>query len=251
MKAKAEKPIPMMAAHNLSAEYFIRNLDSRTKPRYTLGEAARYLWIPQSTLRSWFFGMSYGKQPNQKWFPPLLTPAASNLLSFYDIASAHVLLAMKRKGVSKDDLRFIVQTLRDDRRVDSRYPLLGSSFFLFGRRIVLKELGRRLTLSKNRMQFAIKPIIDRFLSRLDLDDHRMPTRLSPLRTLKEKGHGYIVIDPNLASGRPVIKGTGIAAEVIFKRKKSGESIAMLATDYRIPRRAVKEAIKYFPQTAAA
>jgi uncharacterized protein (DUF433 family) len=79
----------------------------------------------------------------------------------------------------------------------------------------------------------------------------MPIRLSPLRTLRERGKGYIVIDPHLASGRPVVKGTGIAAEVIFKRKMSGESEARLAKDYRISPRAVKEAIKYFPARKAA
>ena len=63
--------------------------------------------------------------------------------------------------------------------------------------------------------------------------------------------GYIVIDPELAAVRPVVRGTGIPAEIIAKRKKSGESVALLAKDYRITRRSVEEAIKYFPIRKAA
>jgi uncharacterized protein (DUF433 family) len=60
-----------------------------------------------------------------------------------------------------------------------------------------------------------------------------------------------VIDPQLSAGRPVIKGTGIAAEVISKRKKSGESLALLARDYRVSVGAIKEAVKYFETAKAA
>ncbi|MGO4214003.1 DUF433 domain-containing protein [Terriglobus sp. YAF25] len=79
----------------------------------------------------------------------------------------------------------------------------------------------------------------------------MPVRFSPLRTHRERGKSYIVVDPELAYGRPTIKGTGIPAEIIAKRKGSGESEARLAKDYRIPLRAVQEAVKHFPQRKAA
>jgi len=239
------------AQHTSLAESFFRTVDARAMPRYTYGEASRYLGIPESTLRAWFVGMSYGRLPDQKWFTPFLVPASPDLLSFYDISSAHILLAMKKKGVSQEDLRWIVEVLRSDRRLDSRYPLLGRNFWLFGKKIVVKELGKRLTLSRRGVQLGLRQVMDRFLSRLELDQDKMPLRLSPLRTLRERGKGYIVIDPNLAGGRPVVKGTGIAAEVIFKRRKSGESETRLAKDYRISRRAVEEAIKYFPTRKAA
>src|SRR5690348_5649431 len=114
---------------------------------------------------------------------------------------------MKKKGVSQEDLRWIVEVLRNDRRLDSRYPLRGRNFLLFGKRIVVKELGKRLTLSRRGVQLGLRQVMDRFLSRLELDQDKMPLRLSPLHTLRERGKGYIVIDPNLAGGRPVVKGT--------------------------------------------
>lgn len=238
-----------MATHTLSAEHFLRNLDARAMPRYTFGEAGRYLGLPESTVRAWFAGTTYGIQPNTKTFKPILMPSASGLLSFYDIASAHVLLAMKAKGVSQDDLRAIVEGLKRE-YPDSEYPLLGRNFFIFGRDVVVKTLGARLNLSQNR-QLGIKAVMDKFLARVEIDANLMPVRFSPLRSQHDSGNGYIVIDPDLAAGRPVVKGTGIPAEIIAKRKKSGESIALLAKDYRISRRAVEEAIKYFPTRKAA
>jgi uncharacterized protein (DUF433 family) len=233
----------------MSVEHFLKNLDSRAMPRYSYGEAAHYLGVPESTIRAWFSGMVYGTRPNLKRFQPILLPAAPDRLSFYDIASAHVLMAMKKKGVSPDNLRFIIGDLEKE-FPDSRYPLLGRSFFVFGRDVVVKKLGERLNLSRGR-QLGMKAVMDKFLARVELDANLMPTRFSPLRSQRERGNGYIVIDPELAAGRPVVRGTGIAAEVIAKRKMSGESVVRLATDYRISRRAVEEAIKYYPAGKAA
>lgn len=238
-----------MAIHTMSAEHFLRSLDPRSMPRYTFGEAGRYLGLPESTLRAWFVGTTYGSQPNIRTFKRILVPSGPDLLSFYDIASAHVLLAMKAKGVSQDDLRAIVQGLERE-YPESQYPLLGRNFFLFGRDVVVKKLGTRLNLSRNR-QLGIRAVMDKFLSRIELDANLMPVRFSPLRTQRERGKGYIVIDPDLAAGRPVVRGTGIPAEIIARRKKSGESVRLLAQDYRISRRAVEEAIKYFPTRKAA
>lgn len=239
---------PMATAH-ISAEDFVLSLDPRAMPRYTPAEAAVYLGIPETTIRAWFFGMPVTKGGTRRWFAPFLTPASDELLSFYDIASAHVMLAMKKQNVRPEDLRGIVEGLRLDPRFDFRYPLLGRNFWLFGKKIVTKELGKRLVRYRGGVQYGIKEVLDKFLSRLDLDKDKMPLRIRPLRTMKERGRGFIVIDPNIAAGRPVVLGTGIVAEIIAKRKKSGESVTRLAVDYGITRRAVEEAIKYYPKTA--
>jgi uncharacterized protein (DUF433 family) len=232
-----------------SAAAFIRDLDSRAMPRYTLGEAAAYLGLPESTLRAGFVGMPYGKAPNVKLFERILEPASRGRLSFYDIASAHVLMALKAKGVPPSDLREVVGEVAKE-FPGSRYPLLGRDFFIFGRFVIIKHVGKRLNLSRSR-QLGLRAVMDKFMARIELDANLMPVRFSPLHTHRERGRGYIVIDPDFASGRPTIRGTGIAAEIIAKRKGSGESEAQLAKDYRISRRAVKDAVRYFPTQEAA
>ncbi|MGB6159343.1 MAG: DUF433 domain-containing protein [Acidobacteriaceae bacterium] len=233
----------------LTIERYLFTLDARAMPRYTHGEASKYLGLAESTIRAWFTGMPYGTRPHVRRFEPILKPAASDLLSFYDIASAHVLMAFKAQGVPQSDTRAIVGELESEFR-DSPYPLLGRDFFLFGRDVVIKQVGARLNLSRRR-QLGFKKIMDRFLTRIEVDANLMPVRFSPLRTHRERSKGFIVIDLDYAAGRPVIRGTGVPAEIIAKRKGSGESIAYLAKDYRISRLAVAEAVKHFPQRKAA
>ena len=235
--------------NHVSAEEFVRSIDSREMPRYSLGEASIYLGLPESTVRAWFIGTTYGTSPNVRRFHPVLTPASRDLLSFFDIASAHILMAFKRQRVSPNDLRAIVASLRQE-FPDDRYPLLGRNFYMFGKAVILKKLGQRLNLSRGR-QLGMRRIMDKFLSRVEVDAQNMPLRFSPLRYEAARGRGFIVIDPQLSYGRPVVRGTGIAAEIVAKRRKSGESIASLAKDYRMSRRAIEEAVHYFAQKQAA
>lgn len=224
------------------AEIYFRTYDAREMPRYTVGQVANYLNVPESTIRAWFFGMPYGKQPYIRQFAPVLRPAGKDLLSFFDAASAHVLSAFKAKAVPVADIRSIVETLRK-RDPSDRYPLLGKNFYRLGKSVIIKEAGVRLNLSRGG-QLGFRHIIDRFLRRIDLDEDKMPVRFSPIITTKKRARSYIVIDPNLSGGRPVVKGTGIAAEIIAKRRESGESIARLARDYRLSRRAIQAAVEY-------
>jgi uncharacterized protein (DUF433 family) len=133
---------------------------------------------------------------------------------------------------------------------DSPYPLIGREFSMFGPDVILRKAKTLLNLSESR-QLGLKAVITKFLDRIELDANLMAVRFSPLRTQRARGRGFIVIDPQFAYGRPVVKGTGIPAEIIAKRKGSGESEALLARDYRITIRAVKEAVKYFPVQKAA
>jgi uncharacterized protein (DUF433 family) len=230
------------------AETFIKDYDARQMPRYNVTQVARYLHVPESTIRSWFFGMSYGQKPHIRHFLPILSPAGSELLSFYDAASAHVLLALKAESVPTDDIRAIVLELQKH-FPGNRYPLLGQNFYLFGKNVIIKEVGKRINLSRGR-QLGFRHIMDRFLRRVELDENKMPVRFSPIIDSKKGARAFIVIDPNLSGGRPVIKGTGIAAEVIAERKCSGESIASLSKDYRVSRRAIEEAVRYLKKQAA-
>ena len=227
---------------------FLHSLDSRAVPRYSYAQAARYLRLPKSTLRAWFAGMTYGTRPNLKVFKPLLkSSSVKNQLSFYDIASAHILMAFKQKGASAEDIRAVVESLRKE-LPDAAYPLLGREFFMFGKDVVIDRLGQLMNLSKHR-QLGLKKIMEKFLARVENDKDLMPVRFSPVHAPHARGKGIIIIDPDLSYGRPVIRGTGIAAEVIANRRQSGESISGLAKDYGLSRREIQEAISYFKKAA--
>src|SRR5215212_8982236 len=65
--------------------------DPRNVPAYTIPEAAHYLCMPRATLRAWVCG--------QKGFERVidLPLPEEHLLSFYNLAEAHVLRAFRTK----------------------------------------------------------------------------------------------------------------------------------------------------------
>ena len=82
--------------------------DSRDVPAYTLAEAARYLRLPDATLRSWVLGREYPTADGSGQFPPLIKPASRQppLLSFSNLIEAHVLRSLRTDhAVSVKDLR--------------------------------------------------------------------------------------------------------------------------------------------------
>ncbi len=157
-----------------AAETFLRSYDAREMPRYTVGQVATYLHVPETTIRASFHGTSSGRKPNVRRFQPILAPAGKELLSFYDAASAHVLLALKEQRIPTEDIRAIIQELKKH-VPGTKYPLLGRNFYMFGKNVIIKEAGKRLNLSRGR-QLGMRHIMDRFLRRLELDKDKMPSR---------------------------------------------------------------------------
>ena len=52
-----------------------------------------------------------------------------------------------------------------------------------------------------------------------------------------------MMDPSVAYGRPVIKGTRISTVMIFDRYSGGESLADIAADYDLKISLVEEALR--------
>ncbi len=236
-----------MAAEAGIVARFWREFDARKVAQYPFSDAARYLLMPESTLRAWFVGTTYGRAPNTKRFRPFLVPESKDLLSFYDIASVHVLLAFRRNGATSEDIRSIVDSLRKEYPKE-RYPLLGRDFHAFKRHVVLKQPDGLLNLTKSR-QYGLRTVMEAFLSRIDMDASYMPLRFSPMTESVTKRRGAIVLDPHVSSGRPTIRETGIMAETVFKRFKAGESPRSVARDLHLKPSQVAEAIKYCEQTS--
>lgn len=134
----------------LAVEHYIRSLDVREAPRYHFGQAARYLGMNETRLRNWFVGYYFPTGSGERrWAGPILKPAdeENNLLSFYDIASAHVILGFRRKSIPlravRDAITYYVT------QIDSqRYPLLSEDFYTFGKDIIIEQLGQHISLTK-------------------------------------------------------------------------------------------------------
>lgn len=218
--------------------------DARHQPAYTVAEAARYLKLPQATLRTWVLGRDYPVADGRSRFKALIRPARGTppVLSFFNLIEAHVLRALRTEhGVSikalRDSIAYAERTLKVDRL------LLREDLRTHGGRVLLDHYGSLIDLSASG-QIAIRKALEDHLARVEWDAWQFPVRLYPYPTAALDGNRPISIDANIAFGRPVLQGRGISTHTIAERLDAGESVADLAADYDLLPGDIEQAALY-------
>jgi len=222
----------------------IPKFDPRDQPAYSLAEAARYLRLPGATLRSWVLGRPYPSGQTVATFQPLIKPARRKplLFSFYNLVEAHVLRALRAEhGVAiravRNALRYAERTEKIDRLL-LRRDLLTEAGKLF-----LAKYGELIELSASG-QLAMRKVFEEHLKRVEWDEWQFPVRLYPYTPIASTSVRPIVIDPNIAFGRPIVLKAGISTHAIAERIDAGESVADLAEDYDLKPDEIEEAVLY-------
>jgi len=216
------------------------NGDMREYPRYSIEEAARYLRIPRTTLQAWTRGQHYRTRRGiERVYQPIIELADKHhkLLSFYNLAEAHILRSTRERNIPLRNVRWAIDYVRGT-MAPSLHPLLSSDFRTFGKGMFVEHLGRIINATKQG-QIAMKEILEKYLERIDWDNLGMPIQVYPIYSKR------LVINIRLSSGKPVVRGTGIMAEMLLDRRQSGESIPELASDYGLEPIEIEEAIQEF------
>lgn len=216
--------------------------DPRDIPAYSVGEAAHYLGVPKSTLRSWFAGQA---QADGRRFQAVIRPADPRTLglSFSNLVEAYVLSAIRRKHkiglpTIRKGLTFLTKQFGSDR------PLLQEQFATHGAQLFVERLGQVINLSKNG-QVEMHDLILAYLERVERDTKGLPIKLYPFmrdQPPREQPRS-VVIDPRVSFGRPVLAGTGIPTAVLAEQFKAGDDPADLAKEYGANDQAVWDAIR--------
>jgi len=221
--------------------------DIRDLPSYAIPEAAHYLGVSESTLRSWLYGRPYPTRSGLvKRTTRIILPAdaRNGILSFYNLVEAHVLLFQRQVyGIQLPAVRSAVEHVRA--RLGLERPLIHQEFYTDGRDLFINDLQKKVIINASkRGQLGIWQILNLYVQRIDWDEEGLAAKLFPVRASQKNGP-RIVIDPKIAFGRPVLKGTGITASVLWHRKRLGEEIDDISKDYGLDRSAVEEAISYY------
>lgn len=214
-------------------------------PAYTLAEAARYLRLSSATVRSWFVGRSYPTTSGVSQFAPPLKPARKKppTLSFSNLIEAHVLRALRTEhGIP---LHAVRQALAfAERRLGIDQLLLREELRAAGGQLFLDRYGELVNLSASG-QLAMRRVFEAHLRRVEWGPLQFPVRLYPFLLSEEPSDARpIVIDPQIAFGRPVISDGFVSTASIVERLDAGESIDELAADYRISTEAIEHAVLY-------
>ena len=219
--------------------------DVRFAPAYGVSEAARYLNIPPSTLRSWISGVRYHSD-RRNFEPVIIVPPAEIVqLSFVNLVEAHVLVALRRvHKVRLQDIRVALDTL-EKQFPEQPHPLAFETFATDGKDLFLKHIGQLINLSR-RGQLEMEEVIDMYLHRIEYDTGG-PVILYPFTRSSFQEYDQpraVLMNPYISFGRPVLAGRGVPTELVFERFNAGELIDALAKDYGRKRWEIEEAIRY-------
>lgn len=225
--------------------------DPRSLPAYTLGESARYLRLPEQTLRSWVLGRTYPTESGKRRSLPALSAAATRplMLSFVNLVEAFVLASITRQhDVPLQRVRRALGFLQ--REFGTKHPLIVRALETDRHDLFIREAGRLINVTQDGQQ-AMSEIVAMYLSRVDRDPEGIAARLYPFTGLAERtASRAVVIDPAIAFGKPVLAGTNIPTVIVAERFKAGESFAALAEDYGRQPAEIQEAIRCELELAA-
>jgi len=219
--------------------------DPRELPAYTVAEAARFVDVPAATLRSWFAGRTYPRTDGVGSFEPVLAPADTRTvrLSFRNLVEAHVLRALRtRHGIRLKTVRDALKMAEEKLGIpDLLYR--NKSLLVGGQNLFLERYGELLQLDVSE-QIAMRRVLEVFLSRVDWDSRDLPIRLYPFLPRTDTSQRSIVIDPQVAFGRPILVGSGVSTSALVQRIDAGEAIDAVARDYDIAPHDVETAILF-------
>jgi uncharacterized protein (DUF433 family) len=200
-------------------------------PAYSCPQAAHYVGLPNGTLRDWIgeSGLIQTPQPN--------------ILSFNNLAEAHIVKAMRRvHGLSLQGIRKALHELSQLRQ--SSHPLLEEKFETDGINLFIHDQNEIVNLSQ-RGQREFRQFLSLYLRRIERNDVGKVTRLYPFIVADREGEPRnISISPTVAFGKPVLAGTGISTSVIVGRFNARDSIADLAREYDVEPAVLEDAIRW-------
>jgi len=217
--------------------------DSAELPMYGFSEAALYLRVPIKTLEYWTMGR--GK------IPPLVEAAGRHprALSFMNLLDCHMLAAMRTLyDLRLPKIRKAVAYL--SKHSNFRHPLIEQPLYTNRVDVLIKDLDRLVNISRDG-QFVIPEIVGVHLARIERDPKGLFKFFPFVRERSAGEPKFIVIDPAIGFGKPVIAGTGISTAVIASRFNARESVPALAEEYGLEPQQVEEAIRWETRAVAA
>jgi uncharacterized protein (DUF433 family) len=203
-------------------------------PIYTIGEAARYLRLSDSTLRYWTH------PPKGE---PLVTtiPARGHqpTVPFIGLAEAFVIAAAKDAGVPDHRIRPGVEGIK--RRAGGLEHALASRLVCTdGAEIFLAQLDDDDLDVARTDQRAFRKAVESRLKLIEYDTGDEYARRLRLPEYKAD----VTIDPRVAGGRPLLRrGVGVRVKDLRDRVAAGDSERSVARDFGIPLGELKEIVR--------
>ncbi len=211
---------------------------------YTTSEIAQILQMPYNKVHLWinkYWDGELGKvyEGNYSW-----NIDKTKAVGFHTLVEFSVMMQFAEAGVNTRQVLNAHKELA--KKFKTHFPFAQKkvleNIHTDGKKIFLSINGDTITLDGSK-QFNLS-FIKVFFKNLEFDGDLLASRYWPMG----KTH-KIVCDPHHKFGQPVIEGTNIQAEAIYKMYKAKEPISFIALLYEISEDKVKDAVKFFRQAA--
>lgn len=197
--------------------------DPRQVPIYSVSEVAHHLRLPRSTVQAWVRSRG-GPAPFRRVIVP--DDGRGSMLSFRNLVEIHVLSAL-RNTIPLPRIRGALGFMRQHFGTDHPF---------------VDDLDSWPALMSGG-QLGLKPIVERQLERVEHDEAGLPQRLYPFVSDCD-ARKVVAIDPRRKFGRPYLVGAGVETSIIASRRRAGESVASLATDFDTTKDRIKGALRF-------
>ncbi|KAA0266377.1 MAG: DUF433 domain-containing protein [Anaerolineales bacterium] len=224
-----------------------------TTPSYTLVEASQLTGVSRWRAARWLTGYQFaykvGNVKRESRKDPVIVHSDEPSASFLDLID---LLFVKRFIERGFTLQFLRNALEEARELLGSPHFARNKFFTSGRHLIL-ELESESKYMIELMtggQSAISQIVEQLDDKIDFEDvtgFGFATRWYP------KGRrGLVVIDPQIAFGRPTIMGRGVATESIYDLYLGeNKKIERVSHWYNIPAPEIRAAVNFQSGLAGA
>lgn len=211
---------------------------------FTTQEIAQILRVPYYKVSKWitqYWDGELGKCYEQQYS---WSVGNTRAVGFHTLIEFYVMMQFAEAGVK------IRQVLNAHKELSEKYQThfpfakkeVLDNISTDGLKIYLKINGDTITLDGSK-QLNLD-FIKVFFKNLDFDNDMLASRFWPMG----KEH-KVVCDPHRKFGQPVLDGTSIQSEAIYRMYLAKEPISFIASIYEIPLKSVKDAIAFHKKAA--
>lgn len=236
----------------------IEAADRFAVPLYTVAEAANYLDVPSSTLRSWTHGYSKRLGNRTVRGAPVLTTIPQKhrlepVIPFVGLAEGLVLSAIRKSGVPLQRIRPALERL--DTEFGLKHALASKRLYTDGAEVLFdyaigthagqdREIPQDLAVVRNG-QRVFKEIISSYLKRVqfDTDGYVRLIRL-PAYDIAD-----VVVDPDRGFGQPIFARGGARVEDVLSMFRAGERLEDVAEEFSVPQLELEDAVRVVVRNA--
>jgi len=210
---------------------------------YSFREVAHLAQVSPSTVRNWLLGY-YTAQGEVR---PLFRghPEEERACSFLQLIE--IVVAAKFRKAERRPFKTVRRAYENARDLwpHLEYPFASLELKSIGGHIVhiIRASGAPLQALDQPEQYTIPCLVQETLDQIEYE-YELASRWYPMGKRVP-----IIVDPQISSGLPVVKGRGITVEAIHRRFKANHKIDFIAEDFELDSETVEDVIRYAEQVA--